>query len=117
LQLTKGSNGKKREQEVAEISRLLKIMAQTHNLPIIALSQLNREVEKRENRKPILSDLRESGAIEQDADIVIFLYKERDSDIDSDFINLDIAKGRNIGLGSVQLKFNGNQMKFEEVIA
>lgn len=113
LQLTKGTHGKKREEEVAEISRLLKIMAQTHNIPIIAISQLNREVEKRENRRPILSDLRESGAIEQDADIVIFLYKEGKEG--EDVLNVDIAKGRNIGLGRIRLHFNGDTMTFSEI--
>ncbi len=110
LQLTKSNESKKREQEVAEVSRLLKIMAQSYNIPIIAVSQLNREVEKRENKRPILSDLRESGAIEQDADIVIFLYRER-QDADGT-VELNIAKGRNIGCGTVKLHFYGDTMSF-----
>jgi replicative DNA helicase len=113
LQLTKSNESKKREQEVAEISRLLKTTAQTHNIPIIALSQLNREVEKRENKRPMLSDLRESGAIEQDADVVIFLYREK---MDADgIVELIIGKGRNIGGGTIKLNFHGDTMTFENM--
>lgn len=114
LQLTKSKENKKREQEVAEVSRLLKIMAQSNNIPIIALSQLNREVEKRENKRPILSDLRESGAIEQDADVVMFLYREN---TESDgIVEINIAKGRNIGLGTIKLAFTGDTMTFGDYI-
>jgi replicative DNA helicase len=109
LQLTKGAESKKREQEIAEVSRTLKLAAVANNIPIIALSQLNREVEKRENKRPMLSDLRESGAIEQDADVVIFLYREKQ---DSTVIELNIAKGRNCGLGTLKLYFNSDTMTF-----
>lgn len=112
LQLTKSNESKKREQEVAEVSRLLKIMAQSNNIPIIAVSQLNREVEKRENKKPMLSDLRESGAIEQDADVVMFLYRGKDND---NLVELNIAKGRNIGLGIIKLYFSGDTMTFRDI--
>lgn len=113
LQLTKGTDFKSREREVAEISRLLKVEAQSNNIPIIAVSQLNREVERRENKRPILSDLRESGAIEQDADIVIFLYREK---MHSDeIVEVIIAKGRNIGLGTVKLHFSGDTMTFRDL--
>ena len=119
LQLTKGTDSKKRELEIAEVSRTLKLAAMSNNIPVIALSQLNREVEKRENKKPMLSDLRESGAIEQDADLVIFLSRVKDDEFKLDeesnayVLELDIAKGRNCGLGSLKLKFNGDVMKFE----
>jgi len=109
LQLTKGSEPKKREQEVAEVSRTLKLEAVANNIPIISLSQLNRQVEQRENKRPILSDLRESGAIEQDADVVIFLYREKP---DSPVMEVNIAKGRNCGLGSLKLYFNADTMTF-----
>lgn len=113
LQLTKSTESKKREQEVAEVSRLLKILASQYSIPVIALSQLNREVEKRENKRPILSDLRESGAIEQDADVVMFLYREK-ADTDG-LIELSIGKGRNCGLGKVKLYFSGDTMTFSQV--
>lgn len=112
LQLTRGSDTRKREQEVAGVSRLLKCLAQSHNIPIMAVSQLNREVEKRENKRPMLSDLRESGAIEQDADVVMFLY--RDTTKSAGVAEVIVAKGRNIGLGTVKLWFNGDKMTFED---
>lgn len=114
LQLTKGNESKKREQEVAEVSRTLKLSALQHNMPILVLSQLNREVEKRQQEKPVLSDLRESGAIEQDADVVIFLWKDTKSKKpdDKNTLYLSIAKGRNCGLGEIKLYVDFDTMTF-----
>ena len=126
LQLMSGS-GKKydgsREQEISNISRGLKALAKELDMPIIALSQLSRQVEARAEKRPILSDLRESGAIEQDADIVMFLYRPEyyglDRDIDgndlkgkADFI---ISKHRNGSLGDVRVGFRGDYTKFYDL--
>ena len=118
LQLISGSGrggGDNRQQEVSEISRNLKILAKEMNCPVIALSQLSRSVEQRTDKQPMLSDLRESGAIEQDADIVMFLYREdyykktseqeERSDI-NEVVDLNLAKHRNGSVGHVSLVFN-----------
>ena len=100
-----------RQLEVSEISRRLKAMARELNVPVIALSQLSRSVEKRENRKPMLSDLRESGAIEQDADLVMFLYREKyydhekENDNNREDVDLILAKHRNGPTGELKLAF------------
>lgn len=99
-----------RVQEVSEISQGLKNLARELKVPVIALSQLSRQVEQRGVKKPQLADLRESGAIEQDADVVMFLWRENDEDLES--IKLDIAKHRNGPLRSIQLKFKGDRLKF-----
>ena len=105
-----------RAQELSKITRSLKTLAREFNIPIIALSQLSRNVESRIDQKPILSDLRESGSIEQDADVVLMLYKNQNSNIsmdsDSQLIDLLVAKQRNGPTGTIQLKFSQNQTKF-----
>ena len=118
LQLISGSgrnSGDNRQQEVSEISRNLKILAKEMNCPVIALSQLSRSVEQRNDKQPMLSDLRESGAIEQDADIVMFLsredyYKkpgeqEERADV-NEVVDLNLAKHRNGSVGHISLVFN-----------
>jgi replicative DNA helicase len=107
-----------RVQEISQITRSLKTLAREFNIPIIGLSQLSRNVENRVDKKPILSDLRESGSIEQDADLVLMLYKnnsENQSQLDqqtSQPIELIIAKQRNGPTGTVKLQFNKEQTKF-----
>ncbi len=112
LQLMTSYNAGTREQEVSYISRQIKAVAKELQIPIIALAQLNRSVEQRQVKKPMLSDLRESGSIEQDADLVLFLYRadyqQQSDDIQDgtrDLIQVIIAKHRNGGLGEVELKF------------
>lgn len=117
LQLIQGSNKRNsnREQEISEISRSLKILAKEINVPVIALSQLSRAVEQRPDHRPMLSDLRESGAIEQDADIVMFLYRDDYYNEDSDKKNiaeLIIAKHRGGSTGTVELGWLGSYTKF-----
>jgi replicative DNA helicase len=104
--------GRSREQEVAATSKLLKHLAKQFNIPVMALAQLNREIEKRTNKKPTLSDLKESGQLEQDADMVIFLYQD---DKRPNVAVLDFAKGRNIGLGTVNLFFDKDHMIFRDL--
>ena len=117
LQLITG-NGKKggsREQEISEISRSLKILAKELNVPVIALSQLSRAVEQRPDHRPMLSDLRESGAIEQDADIVMFLYRDDVYNKESekkDIAEVIIAKQRGGTTGTVDLLWMGSYTKF-----
>jgi replicative DNA helicase len=107
-----------RVQELSQITRSLKTLAREFNIPIIGLSQLSRNVENRVDKKPILSDLRESGSLEQDADLVLMLYKTKtnlDSKIHtktSQTIELILAKQRNGPTGTIRLKFNQEQTKF-----
>ncbi|NLM49664.1 MAG: replicative DNA helicase, partial [Clostridiaceae bacterium] len=103
-----------RTQEVADISRSLKILAKELNVPVIALSQLSRAVESRADKKPMLSDLRESGAIEQDADIVLFLYKGSE-DEDSNIVHLNVAKHRSGSTGVIDLVWRGEYTRFMDV--
>lgn len=117
LQLMQNSRLKieNRVQELSQITRSLKIIAREFNIPIIALSQLSRSVENRIEKKPILSDLRESGSIEQDADLVLMLYKKQNTVNDSDQTNdieLIIAKQRNGPIGTVELQFDKKSNKF-----
>ncbi len=110
LQLIHGRNIENRVQEVSEISQGLKNLARELKIPVLAVSQLSRAVESRGTRKPQLSDLRESGAIEQDADIVMFIYRE-DPEVLED-VTLDIQKHRNGAVGEIKLYFKGDRMKF-----
>ena len=117
LQLIEGRGRENRQQEVSEISRQLKIIAKELKVPVIALSQLSRGVDQRNDKRPILSDLRESGSIEQDADIVVFLYREayykRDEQEEPDNVTeLIIEKNRHGSLGTVQLFFLKEYAKF-----
>lgn len=116
LQLMSGSgHSDSRQQEISEISRSLKSLARELNVPIIALSQLSRAVEQRENHRPMLSDLRESGAIEQDADVVMFLYRDDYYNKDTetpDEAEVIIAKQRNGPIGTVQLVWLAELTKF-----
>jgi replicative DNA helicase len=121
LQLISGSNNKKigsREQEIAEISRSLKILAKELDIPVIALSQLSRSAEKRDDKRPMLSDLRESGSIEQDADIVMFLYRDDYYNPDTEkkgIAEVIIAKQRNGPIGTVELAWLPQFTKFRNL--
>ncbi len=110
LQLAHGRTKDNRVQEVAEISQGLKNIARELRIPVLALSQLSRAVESRGEKAPQLSDLRESGSIEQDADVVMFLYR-KDDDI-REQVTLKIAKHRNGALGEVELFFRGDRVRF-----
>jgi replicative DNA helicase len=117
MQATTASRDANRVQEVSEISRGLKALARELAVPVVALSQLSRQPEMRESKEPRLSDLRESGAIEQDADLVLFLWREKDrgqedTDGDVEEINLHLAKHRNGPTGRVKLMFKKRQTRF-----
>lgn len=110
LQLLHGRAVDNRVQEVSEISQSLKNLARELKIPVFALSQLSRQVESRGVKKPQLSDLRESGAIEQDADVVMFIYREDSENFES--VKLDIQKHRNGSTGEIDLIFRGDRLKF-----
>ena len=122
LQLITGSKGENRQQVVSEISRELKILAKDLKVPVIALSQLSRAVEQRQDKRPMLADLRESGSIEQDADIVAFLYREAyyqkeqaDSQETNNVTELILEKNRHGSLGTVKLYFHKEYTKFSNI--
>ena len=122
LQLITGNGRESRQQEVSEISRQLKILAKELKVPVIALSQLSRSIEQRQDKKPMLSDLRESGSIEQDADIVAFLHREdyyhneeEAGGIPNNTVEVIIEKNRSGARGSVELMFQKEYNKFSSI--
>ena len=117
MQASTTSRDANRVQEVSEISRGLKALARELEVPVVALSQLSRQAEMRESREPRLSDLRESGSIEQDSDLVLFLWREKDrpaddGDLDGEVVNLKLAKHRNGPTGDLKLWFKKSQTRF-----
>lgn len=119
LQLVRtSSNAQNREQEISEISRSFKALAKELKVPVVALSQLNRAVENRTNRRPQLSDLRESGAIEQDADVIVFIYRDEVYDPnspDQGIAELIVGKQRNGPIGMTRLAFISKYTRFENL--
>ncbi|MFL5929701.1 MAG: DnaB-like helicase C-terminal domain-containing protein, partial [Gaiellaceae bacterium] len=119
--MTSGQSVENRVQEVSQISRQLKVLARDLDVPILALSQLSRAVEQRHDKRPILSDLRESGSIEQDADLVMFVYRDEyynpDETDQQGLAEVHIAKHRNGPTDTVKLSFLKRYAKFSDLAA
>ncbi len=119
LQLMQAPGAESRVNEISDISRSLKALAKELNVPVVALSQLNRSLEQRPNKRPVMSDLRESGAIEQDADVIVFIYRDevynKDTN-DKGSAEIIIAKQRNGPIGTTRLTFLGQYTRFENFI-
>lgn len=120
LQLMKGSSSERRELEISEISRSLKGLAKELNVPVLALSQLNRKLEDRGDKRPILSDLRESGALEQDADVVLFIYRDEvynkeENNPNRGTAEIHVRKQRNGPTGDFKMLFSGRYTRFDNL--